>query len=51
MFAEPFSLARLGRARRRAEAPKTLKPRYLEAGAAAEPAGPSPLATKRRRAG
>ncbi|HEY0412520.1 MAG TPA: EAL domain-containing protein [Allosphingosinicella sp.] len=54
MFAASFSLAKLGKRRRAAAAhPKPLTPRYLEAPPlppAAEPAGPSPLATKRRQA-
>jgi diguanylate cyclase (GGDEF)-like protein len=52
MFDRPFNLALLGRARSGpAPAPRMVTPRYLEPGPAAEPAGPSPLATKRRRAG
>jgi diguanylate cyclase (GGDEF)-like protein len=51
-FGKPFNLALLGRARTGTPAaPKMVTPRYLEAGPAAEPAGPSPLATKRRRSG
>jgi hypothetical protein len=52
MFDRPFNLALLGRARPGpGAAPRMVTPRYLERPPAAEPAAPSPLATKRRRAG
>jgi diguanylate cyclase (GGDEF)-like protein len=56
MFERPYILALLGRARPApGPAPKMVTPRYLDPSqpppAAAEPSGPSPLATKRRRSG
>ncbi|MBV8685404.1 MAG: EAL domain-containing protein [Alphaproteobacteria bacterium] len=53
MFARPFNLARLARARRAPADPhRPLTPRYLDPGHAPETAAaPSPLATKRRRSG